>query len=190
MRLVRVAAAVLAGAVVLTGCSDGGTANETLPSTSTTAAETSEALEPLGPPDFPVPVEARNKTESGALAAGKYFALLTQYSYQSMNSTGLTGLSRACSYCEMLATAIAADSAAKYRYEGGAVSFRDEGQVVLKGTEAEVAFGLTQGPLEVIDQGGTAVEARRQPGFDVFTSFIMTWDDQLQCWLLNQVSNS
>jgi hypothetical protein len=189
MRLVRVAAGAVAAMTVLVGCSDGGTPSETLPSTST-AAETSESLTPLGPADFPVPDEAREPTEKGALAAGKYFALLTQYSYTSMDPVGLTDLSRECSYCRDLAKAISADAAAGYRYEGGAIEFRDAGQVVLAGSDSEVAYSLTQAPLQVLDEDGHPVDDRSQPGFDVFTSFTMAWSSQLNAWVLKQVTNS
>ena len=49
------------GASMLGGCSEKHEANDTLPSAS--AAETTEALPALGPPDFPVPDEARTKDD-------------------------------------------------------------------------------------------------------------------------------
>ncbi|MCU1606134.1 MAG: hypothetical protein JWP46_2599, partial [Modestobacter sp.] len=50
MRLARVAAGALVGAVVLAGCSNKEPANETLPTPSSTTAA-SETLPPLGPAD-------------------------------------------------------------------------------------------------------------------------------------------
>ncbi|MBB3676955.1 DUF6318 family protein [Modestobacter versicolor] len=190
MRLVRVAAGAVTVIAVLAGCSDGGTANETLPSVSSSAAETSESLPPLGPPDLPMPDEARKQTEAGALAAGKYFAQLTEYSYQSMDPSGLTNLSSECSYCRELAASISEDRTAGYRYEGGGITFRDAGQVVLSGSGAEVAFSLTQGSLQVIAEDGNTLADRSQPTYDVFTSFVMRWDEASEAWLITQVSNS
>src|SRR4051794_26604224 len=106
MRLVRVAAVVLAGAAVLTGCSDGGTANETLPSTSTTAAETSEALEPLGPPDLPMPAEAREQTAAGAQVFLTYYVALMNHAQEQSTSRFVRDLSVDCSTCISFADGI------------------------------------------------------------------------------------
>jgi len=190
MRWERTAAAAAVGIAVLAGCSEGGTANETLPPVSTSATPTSEALQPLGPPDFPVPDEARELTEPGALAAGKYFALLTQHALQKMDTSGFTELSRDCQFCDELVRAVQDDAAAGNRYKGGEITFRDQGQTVLQGNVAEVAFSLTQGALDVIGPNGDLIVDRRQPSSDVFSSFTMTWDPEGRAWLLNQLTNS
>ena len=64
-------AGLVVGTALLTGCSEKVEANDTLPSTS--AAETTEALPPVGPADFPVPDEARTKDAAGAEAFLRYY---------------------------------------------------------------------------------------------------------------------
>ena len=190
MRLGRTAAVAVVGMAVLAGCSDTGTANETLPPVSSSAAPTNEALQPLGPADFPMPTEARELTESGALAAGRYFAQLTQHTLQKMDPSGFTELSRDCRFCDDLVKAVQDDAAAGNRYSGGQIAFRDQGQTVLRGNTAEVAFSLTQGALDVIGPNGNPIVDRSQPSSDVFSSFTMTWDPEGRAWLLNQLTNS
>ena len=190
MRWGRTTAAAAVGMAVLAGCSDGDTANETLPPVSSSAAPTAEALQPLGPADFLVPTEAREPTEAGALAAGRYFALLTQYTLQGMNTTGFQKLSRDCDFCNDLVAAVAEDRAAGNHYSGGLIEFRDQGQTVLRDNEAEVAFSLTQGALNVIGPDGNPISDRSQPSADVFSSFTMTWDAEAHAWVLNQLTNS
>ncbi len=62
MRLARTAAGVLVGVAVLAGCSSQRPANQTLPSAAPTSAEASATLPPLGPPDFPMPAAARERS--------------------------------------------------------------------------------------------------------------------------------
>ncbi len=62
---------VLVGAALLSGCSEKQEANDTLPTPS--AAETTEALPELGPPDLPMPAEAREQTVEGADAFTRYY---------------------------------------------------------------------------------------------------------------------
>ena len=190
MRLGRATAAAAVGIAVLAGCSDGGTANETLPPLTSSAAPTSEALQPLGPPDFPMPNEARQPDETGSLAAGKYFAQLTQYTLQEMDPSGFVTLSRDCDFCDDLVKVVKDDAAAGNHYSGGEITFRDQGQVVLSDNQAEVAFSLTQGALDVVGPDNTKISDRSQPSSDVFTSFTMTWDAPSQSWVLNQLTNS
>src|SRR4051812_33591973 len=99
MRLVRVAAAVAAGVAVLSGCSDGETANETLPATSTTAAESSASLPPLGPPDLPMPDEARSESAGGAEAFLRYYIDLLNHSTGNLDTYPLRDLTTNCQTC-------------------------------------------------------------------------------------------
>jgi hypothetical protein len=190
MRLGRTAAAAVVGIAVLTGCSDGGTANETLPPVTSSAAPTSEALQPLGPPDFPVPPAARELTKDGALAAGRHFLEMTVHAYQSGNADSIVELSRDCEYCDSLVAAIREDAAAGHRVTGGDITFEDAGQVVLTGNQFEVAFTVSQTALAVLSSDGTVLPERAQPGFRVFTALTATWSEQAHAWIVNQVTIS
>ncbi|WP_299955026.1 DUF6318 family protein [uncultured Modestobacter sp.] len=188
MRLVRTVAATAVGVALLAGCSNGGTANETLPSASSSAAETSESLPPLGPPDMPMPAEAREKTEAGAIAASRYFIQLTVRAYQQGDTEPVLNLSRDCEYCKDLTTGVTEDQTAGNRISGGDVTFVDPGQARLDGDNVETAFTVDQTSLSVFGPDGEEIADRAQPSFRVFTALAATWSPQLQAWLVNQVT--
>jgi hypothetical protein len=190
MRLGRTAAAAVVGMAVLTACSDGGTANETLPPISSSAAPTTAALPPLGPSDFPIPVEAREKSEAGALAAGRYFLQLTVHAYQKGDTESVVSLSRDCEYCETLILGIREDVGAGNRVTGGDIVLEDPGQVSLKDDQSEVAFTVSQSALAVSGPDGQPLPERAQPSFRVFTSVVATWSESLRAWIVNQVTIS
>ncbi|WP_222192762.1 DUF6318 family protein [Modestobacter italicus] len=188
MRLVRTAAATAVGIALLTSCSNGQTANETLPSASSSATEASESLPPLGPADFPMPIEAREKTQAGAIAASQYFIQLTVRAYQQGDTEPVRTLSRDCEYCEALIDAVNEDQAAGNRITGGDVSFADPGQAYLTGETAETAFTVEQTSLSVIGPDDEAIASRAQPSFTAFTALAATWSPDLQAWLVNQLT--
>ena len=190
MRLVRIVGAAVVGMAVLAGCSDGGQANETLPSASSSAAATSESLPPLGPPDLPMPAEAREQTEAGAIAAGRYFIELTVRAYQQGESEHISAVSRDCEYCALLTSGIEEDAAAGNKVSGGDVSFKDSGQATVEEDAAEVAFTVEQTPLTVTGPNGQAIADRAQPSFEVFTAIACSWSDDLSAWIVNQVTIS
>lgn len=190
MRWERTTAAAAVGMAVLAGCSDGGTANETLPPVSSSAAPTSEALQPLGPADFPMPVEARQRSDAGAIAAARYFLQLTAHSYQSGDSAPVSQLSRSCEFCTSLARAIDDDRSAGNLVSGGDILIEDAGQVVLKSDTAEVAFTVSQSPLTVTAASGQQLSDRAQPEYRSFTSLALTWSEPMTAWLINQVTVS
>jgi hypothetical protein len=190
MRLGRTTAAAVVGMAVLAGCSDAGTANETLPPITSSAAPTSEALQPFGPADFPVPLEAREQTEAGALAAGRYFLQMTVRAYQRGDADSVMELSRDCEYCDSLIAGIREDAKAGHTVTGGDISFEDAGQAVLTGDQSEVAFTIAQTPLTVSDTNGSVLPERAQPGFRVFTALAATWSEQSRIWIVNQVTIS
>jgi hypothetical protein len=157
MRLVRVVAAAVAGVAVLTGCSDAGTANETLPSTSTSAAQTTESLPPLGPPDFPVPAEARDRTAAGVEAFTDYYIALINRLQSDLDSTYLRLFSRNCAGCDRIADDADSDKAAGYGYRGGTLTLTSKGSAALRDDGGEIAFVVDQSPMEVVDSSGNPV---------------------------------
>ncbi len=68
-------------ALASAGCSEPGQPSTSLPTATSTSAE--PTLEPLGPPDFPVPAEAREQTEAGAIAMASYYLDLIDFARQS-----------------------------------------------------------------------------------------------------------
>jgi hypothetical protein len=188
MRLARGAAAALVSITLLTGCSDGGTANQTLPSTSSTAAETSESLPPLGPANFPVPDEARQQSPEGALRALTYYLdLIPRQSAR--DGEPLRQLSRGCSFCDFLADRADADASAELTYRGGVITTADLHLPAINGTTAEFAFSASQTAVEILDAGGKSAEGRGQPAVSgLSAAAAMTWDASRRAWLMTQLS--
>jgi hypothetical protein len=188
MRRVRLAAAVVVGVAVLAGCSDDGTANETLPSTTSSAAETTESLPPLGPPDFPVPDEARQQTPEGAKAFTGYYLDLSDYLLASLNSQPLRALSEGCEVCLELADGYDADRAAGYSYEGGDVSVTSTGNVTVDGGVAEISYLLHQEPVTVRNESGETITERSSGAYDLSGGMTLRWDSSQDCWIVTQLA--
>ena len=190
MRLVRVAAAVVVGVAVLAGCSDGEKANETLPSTSSTPAETTESLPPLGPPDLPMPAEARSATADAAENFTRYYLLLINRTNTDMDSQYLRQFARACDTCERLASETDSDAAAGYHYSGGELIVDGDLQAAITshGT-AEAAFIVDQNPLEVLDAASRPVPDLSFPALDNLSSGAATaWDETLSSWVMTELT--
>jgi hypothetical protein len=186
MRLVRVAAAVLAGAAVLTGCSDRGTASETLPSSSTTAAPTSAALEPLGPPDLPMPKEAREQTAAGAEAFIRYYMDLYTAAQASMDPSYLEKFSQGCELCDGIIKTLRDDARAGYTYEGGQVTVSGASFGAPSGGRIEGAFSIEQAALAVHSVDGAALTDLGAPSESLNCGAIFTWSQDDVSWIFTQ----
>ena len=188
MRLGRATAAAVVGIAVLAGCSNGETANETLPPVTSSAAPTSEALQPLGPPDFPVPDEARQKTPEGVLAFTTYYLRLTDHVLPSLDGSPLRDLSRNCEACDALAAGYEADRAAGYRYEAGELSINSTGTSVVEGDTGEISFLLTQPPVRVFDSNNQLVSDRETDTYQLSGGMVLQWDAHRTTWLVTQLT--
>jgi hypothetical protein len=183
----RLAAYLAVGTVVLTGCSEKQEASHTLPTTS--AAETTESLPPVGPAAFPVPAEARQKTPEGALAFGKYYiALGTEIGKGNVPSQALLDLSTPeCRLCNQVAASFAEDQAAGYKHVGGSYSFKEYGPGFMSegGDVAELGFDYTQGADSVVDANGQDVPSRAGKESGLLRSGMrLDWRDDLHSWLV------
>ncbi|WP_369140761.1 DUF6318 family protein [Modestobacter versicolor] len=189
MRLVRVAAATATAVVLLAGCSDGGTANETLPSTSSTAAETTESLPPLGPPDLPMPDEARQQTPAGAEAFLQYFIQLMNAAQEQATSEYVRSLSLQCATCDTFADGVDNYAKLQYRYDGGEIVLGSVSAPSITGGNAEFALALVQDRLSVIGPDGSPIadlvsEAANYPA----SGAIVTWDSARETWLMTTLT--
>src|SRR4051794_18248120 len=116
---VRLAACLVAGPLLLAGCSGKQQANDSLPTTKTAPA--TKTLAQLGPADFPVPAEARNKDAAGAEAFMRYYLELYNHTKNSLDPSPLRSLSISCQACEQLAQQIESVASHSQRYSGGQV---------------------------------------------------------------------
>src|SRR3954451_5529766 len=116
-------AGLIVGTTLLTGCSEKVEANDTLPTTS--AAETTEALPPVGPADFPVPDEARTKDAAGARAFLDYWVALLNRQQAIPAGQPIRDLAPDCHECLRIARVYDESAAAGRRYIGGELTVVD-----------------------------------------------------------------
>src|SRR4051794_10765040 len=108
----RVLVCLVAVTALVGGCSEKHQPRASAPTT--TKAAVSPTLPPLGPPEFPVPAKARQKTQAGVIAFAKYYIDLTNHLASTLDSDPLLDLSKGCAECDQLAASFDADKAAGY----------------------------------------------------------------------------
>lgn len=186
MRLVRVAAAVAVGVAVLAGCSDGETANETLPSTSSTPTETTASLPPLGPPDLPMPAEAREQTPAGAEAFLRYYMAVYTMAQATMNSGYMDEFSQGCDLCDALTTNIRNDAASGYTYEGGNATVKNASFGEVEQGKIESSFSMDQAALVVNGPDGATLPDLSAPSATLDCGAIFNWSQKDTSWIFAQ----
>jgi hypothetical protein len=117
----RLVTCLAAGGVVLSGCSDRQEANDTLPEADASPSASESVLPPLGPPDLPMPAEARTQDAAGAEAFVRYYIDLINRTLTVMDAAPLREFSQGCEDCERIARNVEADATAGYSYSGGHV---------------------------------------------------------------------
>ncbi|WP_138760441.1 hypothetical protein [Modestobacter altitudinis] len=189
MRLVRVAAAAVMGVAVLAGCSGGETANETLPSASISAAETTATLPPLGPPDLPMPDEAREQTPAAAKAFLGYYVSLMNRSTVNLSTDALRELSPNCRTCLQYADGIDDVAHSGQVIEGADFVLNGSSDPVLTSVTAEFSMSLTQKPSRLLLQDGSALPGYDQEGVTYPGSgALLTWEPALVSWQMSDLT--
>ena len=183
----RTAVAVLACALLLAGCAQKHEASTTLPPASAAASSSSGAALPaVGPADFPVPAEARQRTPSGVVAFSKYYVDLSNHLLGSLDSQPLRDLSHGCQTCTELANGYDEARQAGYRAEGGELSVTSIGSAVVNGNDAEISMLIKQAAVTVRDASGARIDAQSTPAFNVGGGMTLRWDPRRQTWLVTQ----
>ena len=189
MRLGQAAAAAAVGIAVLAGCSNGGTANETLPPVSSSAAPTSEALKPLGPTDFPVPAAARADDLAGASAFVDYYINLMSRAQTGLSTEGLRELSSDCEVCTVFADGIDSFAEAQYNVTGGGIKLDGASDPIIINERAEFAIALTQSSMDVLAPNGDrlddlSAEATAYPA----SGAALVWSVSQSSWLMAELT--
>jgi hypothetical protein len=127
----RLVAGLAAGAVVLGGCSERQEANDTLPGADAEASATEAELPPLGPPDLPMPAEARTQDAAGAEAFVRYYIELINRTSTVMDAAPLREFSDGCVDCDRIAAATEEASALGHDYQGGEMTVLQSGAPLL-----------------------------------------------------------
>lgn len=186
----RLVAGLAAGAVVLSGCSKEQAASDTLPEAEASPTASEPALPPLGPPEFPVPTEAREKTPKGALAFAEYYMSLGARIGTGQVPPGtLRDLSENCALCQQVAASYEADRAAGYTYRGATHSFTEYGLPRVADSTAEVGFVYTQSAYTVVDSTGKEIPERAgQASGELQSGMLLEWRPELHTWLVTDLT--
>jgi hypothetical protein len=174
---------VVAGALLLSGCSEKQEANDTLPSTS--ASPSTEALPEVGPADFPVPDEARTKDAAGAEAFLRYWIELLNRQQAIPAGQPLRDLSPECRECIRIAKAFDDAAAAGWRYEGGALSLNDVTEPQINGDTVSINFGTRVEPVAVRDSEGVTVpDGVGDLSPNAASGVTLRWSQRSHTWLV------
>jgi Family of unknown function (DUF6318) len=190
-RAARTAAALVVATAVLAGCSEAEPASQTLPSTSAQAAPTTEALPPLGPADFPMPPEARERTSRGAVEFTRYYMQLVEYIGDSdLDPQPITTLSANCDACDQIATSFREDRAEGCTYDDVWVRmtpYDDEAFATDHGFD--VGFVYEQGPLVVRDASGQIVDNEGAAATGPLQSgALVEWKNDISSWVVTSLT--
>ena len=182
----RLVAGLAAGAVVLSGCSERQEASDTLPGADASPSATEAELPPLGPPEFPVPDAAREKTSEGALAFTRYYIALNGHIASGpLDPQPLLDLSRNCRQCIAVAESYVDDITAGYKYGKFTYEFTPAGPGLLKEDSAQVSFIFEQSPLDVLDRDGNRVNERSSTATgELQSGTTLVWDPTRTTWIV------
>ena len=183
----RLVAGLAAGALVLSGCSERQEAADTLPEADAPSSEPD--LPPLGPPDLPMPPEARTQDATGAEAFVRYYIDLINRTSTVMDAAPLREFSDGCEDCERIASNVEADATAGYSYSGGKVEIIEIPAPLLKQSSAEMALVVEQSALKVVDATGKPVDVLSSDAFSGLSGgAALTWDQVRQSWLMTTLT--
>jgi hypothetical protein len=179
----RLLTGVLAGCVVLSGCSEKREANDSLPTAS--ASPTEEELPPLGPEDLPMPDEARTQDAAGAEAFVRYYIDLINRTSDVMDAEPLREFSDGCQDCIRIARSVEEDARAGYSYEGGDITILEVTTPLLKDSTAEMALRVDQAALVVVDASGASIDNLTTDAYlGLSGGTSLRWDALKQSWVM------
>jgi hypothetical protein len=170
---------VVAGALLVSGCSEKQEANDTLPSTS--ASPSTEALPEVGPADFPVPDEARTKDAAGAEAFLRYWIDLLNRQRAVTGGQPLRDLGPDCDECLRIARVYDEAASAGRHFEGGNLTLNDVPPPVIGGDEALINFGAAQEALSLVDESGAVLEGLPAAA-NLPSGITLSWTPRDQVW--------
>jgi hypothetical protein len=170
------------------GCSEKHQAAQTLPTTASSSATSSAAALPtVGPADFSVPPEARQRTPAGVEAFTRYYIELLNRQLRTLDSTPLRELSRHCSSCTALADSYDRGRAAGHKYEGGQLSVESIGSATVQGNIGETSFSLRQEAVTVRDSSGAILSKFSGTAVSLGGGVRLLWDTARTTWVVVQL---
>jgi hypothetical protein len=181
----RLAAGLAAGAVALSGCSERQGANDTLPGADASPSASEPSLPPLGPPDLPMPAEARTQDAAGAEAFVRYYIDLINRTSTVMDAAPLREFSQSCEDCNRIASVVEEDAASGRQYSGGLITIITMGEPLIKDTTAEMAIRADVAALEVQDAAGNVLPDLSLPAYSGLNGgAAIAWSADQNAWVM------
>ena len=179
----RTTTAIALALALLAGCSDERPASDTLPSGSAEPSTSTEALPPLGPPDFPVPAAARTEDDAGAEAFLRYWLELLHHQQGILDGQPLRDLGPECQECLRIARNYDEAAAAGNRYVGGEITLDSVAEPTVIGDEMVLSFLAYGEPVSLVDASGAVLEANPDRA-RLSSGISLLWSDERRGWLV------
>ena len=184
---VRLTVLVVAAIALVTGCTaEAEQPSADLPAASSSSAEPTPELPPLGPKDFPVPAEARTKDEAGAEAFLRYWIDLINHQRAALDGHALRKLGPECAGCLRIADNYDDLAEAGHRYRGGELRLNDVTPPAIRGDQARITFGIRQEAVDIVDDEGALVKPGLTAVPNAGSGIALTWSASSQGWLVSE----
>jgi hypothetical protein len=184
----RLTAGLAAGAVALSGCSERQEANDTLPEADASPSASEPSLPPLGPPDLPMPAEARTQDAAGAEAFVRYYIDLINRTSTVMDAAPLREFSNGCAECTRIATNTENAAADGQDFQAGEISIIQIGDPLIDGETAQLAMRVDQARFVVLDSSGTPVDGGSEAYTNIPGGVALEWDSNRTTWTMTQLT--
>jgi hypothetical protein len=190
-QVTRLTVSLLVAAALATGCSndEAPQASTELPSTSSTSAEPTPELPPLGPADFPVPDEARTQDEAGAETFLRYYIDLINRQQAIPAGGPLRDLGPACEDCLRVARQYDEVANAGQKVDGGQLFITTEPGIKVTDGEARISFIVRVAAIKLVGPSGETVANSTFPAQPRIPSgALLTWSSGKQSWLMRTLT--
>ncbi len=155
-----------------------------LPPASSSSAEPTPELPPLGPEDFPVPDEARTQDEAGAEAFLRYYVDLINHQQALPEGEPLRVLGPDCNDCQRIAHLYDETSASGETIRGGQLSITTRPGVTVEGDEARISFIARVEAVTTVDTAGDVVpESEYEAEPRLPSGMNLIWSPEKLSWL-------
>jgi hypothetical protein len=155
-----------------------------LPPASSSAAESTPELPPLGPEDFPVPDEARVKDQAGAEAFLRYWIDLLNHQRAIPEGKPLLELGPDCNGCIRIAQNYDNVAREGNSYRGGSLTLTDVPPPTLSGDKARISFAIRQEAVAIVDDSGEIVDPGLPPVPNAGSGIALAWSEPNVGWLV------
>jgi hypothetical protein len=184
----RLLAGLAAGAVVLSGCSERQEAADTLPEADATPSASEPELPPLGPPDLPMPAEARAQDAAGAEAFVRYYIDLINRTSTVMDAAPLREFSAGCTECNRIASNTEVAAANGQVFRDGEISIIQMGKPLIADGTAQLALRVDQARFVVVDASGTSVDGGSEAYTNISGGVALEWNSSDMTWSMTQLT--